>query len=187
MKELVFMSKGGALMLFTSYKRMEDYFRILKDEFIDKGIIVQKQGDETREFLLNRMISLENCVLFATSSFWEGIDIPGYNLRLVIIEKIPFDSLSDPIYKAKTKLLEYKGLNSFVIYSIPRAVLRLKQGIGRLIRTKSDKGIIAILDERIKTKNYGKTFINSFPPARIIYGGVEKIIENAKRFIESNF
>jgi len=187
MKELVFVSKGGALLLFTSYKRMEDYFTILKDEFIDKGIIVQKQGDETREFLLNRMISLENCVLFATSSFWEGIDIPGYNLRLVIIEKIPFDSLSDPIYKAKTKLLEYKGLNSFVIYSIPRAVLRLKQGIGRLIRTKSDKGIIAILDERIKTKNYGKTFINSFPPARIIYGGVEKIIENAKRFIESNF
>ncbi len=128
-----------------------------------------------------------NVVLFATSSFWEGIDIQGDNLRCVIIEKLPFDSPADPIYKAKVELLESKGINTFLSYSIPRAVLRLKQGMGRLIRSKNDKGVIAIMDNRIKTKRYGPIFLNSLPPAKIITGSVRQIIRESETFFVNRF
>jgi ATP-dependent DNA helicase DinG len=128
-----------------------------------------------------------NVVLFATSSFWEGIDIQGDNLRCVIIEKLPFDSPSDPIYKAKVALLEEKEMNPFLNYSIPRAVLRLKQGMGRLIRSKTDKGVIAIMDNRIKTQRYGQIFLNSIPPAKLIYGNLKTIVREAEEFFVSRF
>lgn len=128
-----------------------------------------------------------NVVLFATSSFWEGIDIQGDNLRCVIIEKLPFDSPADPIYKAKVKLMEYKDINPFINYSLPRAVLRLKQGMGRLIRSKSDKGVIAILDNRIKTKKYGQVFLNSLPPAKIISGSMTSILREVESFFSTRF
>ncbi|MGC8765176.1 MAG: ATP-dependent DNA helicase [Brevinematia bacterium] len=183
-KELVMISEGGALILFTSYKRMQEYFNKLKDEFIENGLIAIKQGDEPRNILLSKMKQINNCVLFATSSFWEGIDVPGENLRLVIIEKIPFDSVGDPIYTAKIKLLEHKGQNPFITYSLPRAILKLKQGMGRLIRSKQDRGIIVILDNRILTKSYSKAFLNSLPPAKRITGDLERLIAETKRFFK---
>lgn len=185
--ELCLMSEGGVLVLFTSYTRLKEMFGILKDRLINDGLMPIKQGDEPRDLLLQKMGRNPNVVLFATSSFWEGIDIQGDNLRCVIIEKLPFDSPADPIYKAKVKLMEFKDQNPFMNYSIPRAVLRLKQGMGRLIRSKSDKGVIAIMDNRIKTQRYGPIFLNSIPPAKIIYGSLQTIIREAETFFVNRF
>ncbi len=181
-RELVMISGGGALILFTSYERMQEYFEKLKSDFSDSGLIVIKQGEGSRSSLLTKMKQIDKCVLFATSSFWEGIDIPGYNLRLVIIEKLPFDAVGDPIYTAKINLLEHKGINPFISYSLPRAILKLKQGLGRLIRSKQDRGIIVILDNRILTKTYSKAFLNSLPPAKRVFGGGTTLIREAERF-----
>lgn len=186
-KELSLMSEGGVLALFTSYVRLNQMHEILKDELSKEGLYPLKQGEAPRGELLARMSEHPNVVLFATSSFWEGIDIQGDNLRCVIIEKLPFDSPADPIYKAKVKLMEYKDINPFMSYSLPRAVLRLKQGMGRLIRSKSDKGVIAILDNRIKTKKYGQVFLSSLPPARIISGSLNSIIREVESFFSTRF
>ena len=161
--------------------------KILKDELTAEGLYPLKQGEAPRGELLARMSGHSNVVLFATSSFWEGIDIQGDNLRCVIIEKLPFDSPADPIYKARVKLMEYKNINPFMSYSLPRAVLRLKQGMGRLIRSKTDKGVIAILDNRLKTKRYGSVFLNSLPPARIISGGITTILREVESFFSTRF
>jgi len=185
-RELALISGGGTLVLFTSYSRLGEMYDILRDELMDNGLLPIRQGEKTRAELLEIMKSRSYVVLFATSSFWEGIDVPGENLRCVIIEKLPFDNPSDPIYNAKAKLLEMKNINPFTYYSIPRAVLKLKQGLGRLIRSKTDKGIIAILDNRIKTKNYGSVFINSLPPTNVVYGDTKHIICEAERFFINN-
>lgn len=186
-KELCLISEGGVLVLFTSYIRLNEMFGRLKEVFVNAGLVPMRQGEASREELLGRMSRQSNVVLFATSSFWEGIDIQGDNLRCVIIEKLPFDSPADPIYKAKVQLLESKEINPFASYSIPRAVLRLKQGMGRLIRSKTDKGVIAIMDNRIRTKNYGQIFINSLPPAKLIYGGLKHIVREAETFFVTKF
>ncbi len=186
-KELSMMSEGGVLALFTSYTRLNQMHEILKDELAAEGLYPLKQGEAPRGELLARMSGHSNVVLFATSSFWEGIDIQGDNLRCVIIEKLPFDSPADPIYKARVKLMEYKNINPFMSYSLPRAVLRLKQGMGRLIRSKTDKGVIAILDNRLKTKRYGSVFLNSLPPARIISGGISTILREVESFFSTRF
>jgi ATP-dependent DNA helicase DinG len=186
-KELCMMSEGGALVLFTSYYRLNEMFGLLKKEFQEFGLLPLKQGEAPRDELLSKMGQYSNVVLFATSSFWEGIDIQGDNLRCVIIEKLPFDSPADPIFKAKVKLLKSRDLNPFMTYGIPRAVLRLKQGIGRLIRSKTDKGIIAIMDERIKSKRYSSIFLNSLPPAKIIYGNLSQIVREAESFFVNRF
>jgi ATP-dependent DNA helicase DinG len=186
-RELATMSGGGTLVLFTSYVRLNEMHSLLKDDFIESGLLPLRQGEAPRDELLARMSRDSNVVLFATSSFWEGIDIQGDNLRCVIIEKLPFDSPGDPIFKAKVDLLESKEVNPFMFYSIPRAVLRLKQGMGRLIRSKTDKGVIAIMDNRIKTKAYGPIFLNSIPPAKIIYGNIKQILREAEDFFVSRF
>ncbi len=184
-KELTLISEGGSLILYTSYKRMNESFEFLKNDFINAGLVVGKQGSESRNILLKKMREINNFVLFATSSFWEGIDVKGNNLRMVIIEKIPFDSVDDPLYSAKVKLIEYKGLNPFITYSLPRAILKLKQGMGRLIRSKTDKGVIVILDNRIIHKSYSKAFINSLPGGKIIQGDERTLIDEAERFFIS--
>lgn len=181
-KELCLVSGGGVLVLFTSYVRLQEMFAELKDILMENGLLPIKQGDKTRKELLDIMKTRDYVVLFATSSFWEGIDIQGDNLRCVVIEKIPFDNPSDPIYKAKVELLESKGIPSFAAYSIPRAALRLKQGIGRLIRSKTDRGVIVILDNRMKTKSYGAIFLNSLPPCDVVYNSSKVILREAERF-----
>ncbi|NPV02518.1 MAG: DEAD/DEAH box helicase family protein [Brevinematales bacterium] len=180
-------SKGGVLALFTSYIRLTEMYGRLKDGLMEHGLLPIRQGDRARNMLLDTMKTHGYGVLFATSSFWEGIDIRGDNLRCVIIEKLPFDNPEDPIYSAKVALLDSKGVNSFISFSLPRAILRLKQGMGRLIRSKTDKGVIAIMDNRLRTKNYGKTVLNSLPPAKVMYGGGKSLIAEAVRFFGERF
>ena len=106
-------------------------------------------------------------MLFATSSFWQGVDVQGEALSCVIIQKLPFAVPTDPVVAARQKYIDDHGGNSFYDYSVPEAVISLKQGLGRLIRSASDKGILSILDPRLRTKSYGRVFLQSFPPCKI--------------------
>jgi ATP-dependent DNA helicase DinG len=139
------------------------------------------QGTAPRSILLDRFKSTPNAVLFATSSFWQGVDVPGAQLSCVIIDKLPFAVPSDPIVAARVRALQEDGRNPFAEYQIPEAVLALKQGFGRLIRSKTDRGILSILDNRIQRMQYGRIFIESLPDYTI----TEDLAEVA-RFMEGH-
>src|SRR5580765_48039 len=121
------------------------------------------QGTAPRSVLLERFKTTPNAVLFATASFWQGVDVPGEQLSCVIVDRLPFAVPSDPIVAARVRALQEDGRNAFAEYQVPEAVLGLKQGFGRLIRTRSDRGILAILDSRIHRMQYGKLFLESLP------------------------
>ena len=117
-------------------------------------------------------------MLFATSSFWQGVDVPGEQLSCVIVDRLPFAVPSDPVVAARVRALEEDGRNAFAEFQVPQAVLALKQGFGRLIRAKTDRGVLALLDSRIRRMSYGKIFLESLPPYRITeeLGAVEKFL-----------
>jgi len=121
------------------------------------------QGTGPRNALLEEFRSTPNCVLFATSSFWQGVDVPGEQLSLVIIDKLPFAVPSDPVVEARIRRIREQGGNPFYDYQIPQAALALKQGFGRLIRSRSDRGVVALLDNRIRKQSYGQVFFDSLP------------------------
>jgi len=162
--ELIRLSDGGAFVLSTSNRMMRILARRVGDELDHEWFV---QGDAPKQTLLDRFRDAGNAVLFATASFWEGVDVPGSALRLVIIDKLPFDVPSDPIVAARCERLDQAGESSFMKYLVPAAALSLKQGFGRLIRTTQDRGVVAILDSRIRRKGYGKVFLRSLPPARL--------------------
>src|SRR6185295_13475497 len=125
------------------------------------------QGSASKAALLNKFRATPNAVLFATSSFWQGVDVRGEQLSCVIIDKLPFAVPSDPIIAARQRSIEDEGGSSFYEYSVPQAVISLKQGLGRLIRSTTDRGVLAVLDPRLKTKPYGQTFLRSLPACRV--------------------
>ncbi len=161
---LVRASKGGALVLCTSKAFMSELGRALSGELRSSGFPVRTQGDAPRGVLLDWLRSTGNGVLFATQSFWEGVDVPGSALRLVIVDRLPFDVPSDPLVEARTRKLTEAGRDPFMEYLVPSAALALKQGFGRLIRSRRDRGVVAILDARIVEKGYGQRFLDSLPP-----------------------
>jgi ATP-dependent DNA helicase DinG len=157
---LLEISQGRAFCLFTSYAQMRDLFERVSGRLKFPFLL---QGSAPRSILLDRFRTTPNAVLFATSSFWQGVDVPGAQLSCVIIDKLPFAVPSDPIVAARVRALEEDGRNAFAEYQIPEAVLALKQGFGRLIRSKTDRGILSILDNRIRRMHYGKIFLESLP------------------------
>jgi ATP-dependent DNA helicase DinG len=162
-------TNGGAFVLFTSYSGLRDAAQRLKNDLENLGYPVLIQGEnETRKILLDRFRSTPNAVLFGTSSFWQGIDVRGDALRNVIIVKLPFSVPDDPVIEARLEAITRAGGNPFMEYSVPEAIIRLKQGFGRLIRSKTDTGIVVILDSRIKTKRYGKRFLQALPPCTVV-------------------
>jgi ATP-dependent DNA helicase DinG len=153
-------TQGRAFCLFTSYSQMKDvYARVLQT--VDFPLLLQ--GTSPRPALLEKFRNTPNAVLFATASFWQGVDVPGDQLSCVIVDKLPFAVPSDPIVAARVKTLQEEGRNAFSEYQVPEAVLALKQGFGRLIRARTDRGVLAILDNRIERMQYGKIFIASLP------------------------
>ena len=142
---------------------MEYVYERLKPRFLAQGLATLKQGDADRYALLEQFKEDTDSVLFATDSFWEGVDAPGNTLRLVIITKLPFRMPDDPIYRARYSKLEEDGKSGFYCLSLPDATMRLKQGYGRLMRHTTDKGIVLILDSRIVSKSYGAMMLRSLP------------------------
>jgi ATP-dependent DNA helicase DinG len=157
---LLEISQGRAFCLFTSYAQMKDIYERVSARVRFPLLL---QGTAPRPILLDRFRSTPHAVLFATSSFWQGVDVPGAQLSCVIIDKLPFAVPSDPIVAARVRALTEDGRNAFAEYQVPEAVLALKQGFGRLIRSKTDRGILAILDNRIQRMQYGKIFLESLP------------------------
>lgn len=162
--ELVEVTDGGAFVLTTSLRSMRALHATLSTRLGDHLVLVQ--GSAPKGALIERFRQDGRAVLVATSSFWEGVDIPGHALRLVVLEKIPFVVPSDPIVKARSLRLEEAGENPFMKLFVPAAALALKQGFGRLIRTRSDHGIVALFDDRVHKKSYGRRVLSALPPAR---------------------
>ncbi len=161
--ELIEASKGRAFLLFTSYKALRLAEKLL-DGRIDYPILVQ--GNSPRDLLLETFRKEGNAVLLGTSSFWEGVDVRGPALSLVVIDKLPFASPGDPVLQARIDQIKKSGQNAFFDFQLPNAVINLKQGVGRLIRDVSDKGVMVICDPRLTGKSYGKVFLKSLPPMR---------------------
>lgn len=173
---LLQISNGRAFVLFTSYRQMEACHSLLSGTLPFPTLV---QGSMSRSRLLDSFRDRPNAVLFATSSFWQGIDVRGDTLSAVIIDKLPFQVPSDPLVEARIQRIEAQGGHAFPDFQVPAAILRLKQGLGRLIRSRTDRGILAILDSRLRTRGYGRVFLSSLPD----YSLVEDI-EELERFLE---
>jgi ATP-dependent DNA helicase DinG len=170
---LLELSEGRAFCLFTSYSQMNDLYERVRGRMRFPMLL---QGTAPRSVLLERFKNTDGAVLFATASFWQGVDVPGEQLSCVIVDRLPFAVPSDPIVAARVASLQEDGRNAFAEFQVPAAVLALKQGFGRLIRAKTDRGVLALLDTRIQRMPYGKIFLESLPKYRVTseLGDVER-------------
>jgi len=159
-RKLLEITRGRAFVLFTSYAQMNDIYQRLLGEI---EFPMLRQGDAPKSALLEEFRLTPNAVLFATSSFWQGVDVQGEQLSCVIIDRLPFAVPSDPVVAARVKAIDADGGNAFFQYQVPSAVITLKQGFGRLIRSLHDRGLLVLLDNRILKKQYGRVFVDSLP------------------------
>ena len=161
-------TKGRAFVLFTSYAMLDRAAKILEPQLGQLGYTMLAQGGTlTRGQLLTRFKNTPNSVLLGTDSFWQGVDVQGEALSNVIITKLPFEVPDKPLIEARLDAIRAEGGNPFGEYSLPEAIIKFKQGFGRLIRSKTDTGIVVVLDKRIGTKPYGRQFLDALPPCRI--------------------
>jgi len=176
-------SGGRAFLLFTTLRAMRYAHELvqeqLKKEDLEFPLMVQGEGSRTE--LLERFRRLGNAVLVASSSFWEGVDVRGEALSLVVIDKLPFAPPGDPVLEARLERIRNEGRNAFVEYQLPQTAIALKQGAGRLIRDEADRGVLMICDPRLTTKSYGRRIIASLPPMRIT-----RQVEDVVAFFESH-
>jgi ATP-dependent DNA helicase DinG len=176
---LIEASAGGAFVLFTSHRALQRAAQLMRDRWTELGDFpLLVQGEAPREQLLRRFRESGNAVLLGTASFWEGVDVKGDALRLVIIEKLPFSSPDDALTKARIEHLKANGGNAFREYQLPEAALALKQGVGRLIRSETDRGVVVICDPRLVDKPYGRVFRASLPPMP-----VTRLSTDAEKFL----
>jgi ATP-dependent DNA helicase DinG len=176
--EIIEKTRGRALFLFTSYRNMHEVYKLFEGKIAFPLLV---QGQKTKRALLQEFKSRVDSVLLATSSFWQGIDVPGEALSCVVIDKLPFEVPDDPVIAARVDRITRNGGNAFYEYQVPRAAIQLKQGIGRLIRSSKDRGVIAIFDARMLTKSYGQVFVKSLPPCRLVHS-----IDEVDTFLKSS-
>jgi ATP-dependent DNA helicase DinG len=176
-------SGGSALVLFTSYQSLRSAWEEARPRFERLGIRLLKQGDDDRNRLLQAFLGDEKSVLFATDSFWEGVDAPGDTLRLVVLCRLPFKSPGDPVFQARCEALEKGGGSSFMELSLPEAVMKFKQGFGRLMRRSSDHGVVAVLDGRLLKKRYGEIFLRSLPETKTCFADFQTLLRRAEDFL----
>lgn len=164
--EIVRATQGGTFVLFTAYGALNRAVAALGSTLSALGFTVLKQGETDRQLLLSRFVADPRAVLFATDSFWEGVDVRGDALRCVIITRLPFRVPTEPIEQARVEAITARGGNAFNEQTVPQAAIKLKQGFGRLIRSRTDRGAVVLLDSRVVRKRYGRIFLDSLPPAR---------------------
>ena len=164
--EILKCSRGRAFVLFTSYATLRNV-QAIAEMALDYPIFVQ--GTAPRSRLLKQFRETPHSVLLATSSFWQGVDVVGDQLSCVVIDKLPFASPADPITAARIDAIRTRGGDPFGEYQVPLAILTLQQGLGRLIRHRRDRGVLAVLDPRLRTMGYGRRFLASLPPAPVVH------------------
>ena len=177
---------GGLFVLFTSHRALRTVADGLRRRGADRSWPLFVQGEAPRAQLVQRFVESGRGILLGTTSFWEGVDVPGRPLRGLVIPKLPFKVPSEPITAARIEAIEARGGNSFVSYMLPHAAIRLKQGFGRLIRARTDRGAVLILDGRIATKSYGRYLLESLPPAPVVAGPWREVHAALTRFYGSS-
>ncbi|OQZ04446.1 MAG: hypothetical protein B6D34_03615 [Candidatus Brocadia sp. UTAMX1] len=179
-------SEGRALILFTSYSLLNNLYQRLEPQITRLGYVCLKQGIRSRHNLLETFKEDATSVLFATDSFWEGIDVKGDALSCVILTRLPFKVPTQPIVEARVEAIEKAGGDAFFQYSVPMAVIKFKQGFGRLIRSREDKGVVVVFDRRIVTKKYGRVFLQSLPDIRCIKDKREIVFQEMRQFFDDD-
>jgi ATP-dependent DNA helicase DinG len=181
----VTISRGGAFILFTSYDLLNRVYQSLSPALARLGLTSLKQGETGRHALLTQFRKEGNAVLFGTDSFWEGVDVKGEALRLVIIARLPFQVPTEPVQQARAEKIKADGGDPFRDFSVPQAVIKFRQGFGRLIRSRDDRGAVLILDRRVLNKSYGRIFLRSLPDTEIIRGSSDELFGRMKSFFTS--
>jgi DNA polymerase-3 subunit epsilon/ATP-dependent DNA helicase DinG len=173
-------TEGRSLILFTSYAQLRQTSNAVSDALARSGIVVYDQSDgSSRSQLLEGFVESEKAVLMGTRSFWEGVDVPGEDLSVLVIVRLPFSVPTDPLFAARSELFD----NPFAQYAIPETILRFRQGFGRLIRRKDDRGVVAIFDRRVLTKQYGRLFLDALPRCTVKRGSLADLPSAAARWI----
>jgi len=185
LEKLIQSVTGGVLILFTSYAMLnKTYFALKRNPDLKDYNILAHGQDGNRTSILQSLNKGENTIVLGANSFWEGVDVKGTGLTTLVITKLPFQPPTRPITSAKMEYLQAQGKNSFAAYSLPQAVLKFRQGCGRLIRSADDWGTIVILDKRLLTKNYGKDFINSLPKQPILRKPLDEVCQSLHNWMQ---
>jgi ATP-dependent DNA helicase DinG len=175
-------TQGRAFVLFTSYDLLKRVHARLAPQLDAMGLVPLRQGETNRQLLLTRFKETAGAVLFGTDSFWEGVDVQGEALELVIITRLPFRVPTEPILEARSEHISANGGDPFREYTVPQAVIKFKQGFGRLIRSRNDHGAVLILDSRVLSKNYGRIFLKSLPEVKVTATGSDELLAALRRF-----
>ena len=181
-RELAAMTGGGIFVLFTSHGSLRRVAELLRGFPDLSRFPLLVQGEDGRGKLLDAFVRSGNAVLLGTSSFWEGVDVPGWPLRALVIQKLPFRVPTEPVTAARVEALERAGRDAFWEFMLPLAALRLKQGFGRLIRSRQDRGVVVLLDDRILRRRYGRYLRDSLPEAPLLKGAWEEVVRPVRSF-----
>ncbi|MCD6287700.1 MAG: DEAD/DEAH box helicase [Candidatus Hydrogenedentes bacterium] len=180
--DIMYTTGGRAFVLFTSFGMLDKVYDQVAPVLAERGIRTLRQGSRPRRVLLSEFRDDATSVLFGTDSFWAGVDVEGDALQCVVITRLPFRVPTEPVQAARAELIKERGGNPFMNYTVPQAVIKFRQGFGRLIRRKTDRGAVLIFDGRILTKYYGRLFLKSLPPARVVQGTRQQILDELNAF-----